>query len=476
MSNSHTPANQTAVSIDAARNLATTTKTVPQIAEVTPRLLLRLLPWVQVDGGTYRVNRRKVIEKDDERIHCRVQDGKAHLNEDDLRGMYLFRNVDDAVLTDMSRQFVSESFDAGVTLFKQDDAADKFYVVAKGKVEVIATGVQSEQLQLAILGDGDYFGEMSLVRGTPRVATVRTLTPSIMLTLTAKQFKALLKSAPSLREGVEKMIERRANANQQFNEYGEAGIKIASDYEGEVNLDGTFADYEETPREYALSLSQAVVKVHTRVSDLFNQPIDQLREQLRMTIESIKERQEYEIINNPEFGLLHNVARSMKVRSRSGTPTPDAMDDLLSRAWKEPSFFLAHPRAIAAFGRECTRRGVPPPTAQLYGGNYLTWRGVPILPCDKLLIDGRARPTRGIGRTNILLVRVGEAQQGVVGLHKTGLAGEVMPSLAVRFMGIDQRSVAQYLVSSYYSAAVLTDDALAMLEDIEVGHYYDYAP
>ena len=474
MPDENPPRVQTAVGIDAARNLSNATKTAPKIAELTPRLLLRLLPWVPLEGDTFRVNRRRVVEKDDERIFCRVDGDRAFLDAQDLRGMYLFRNVDDAVLASLNNKFTSEKVEADTVLFKQGDAAKKFYVIARGKVEVVATGQQGEQLQLSILGDGDFFGETAVLRGIPRLATVRTLTPCVMLSMKAADFKALMDSAPSLRESVEKTIERRTNANKKFNEYGEAGIQIASDYHGEVTLDSTFADYETSPREYTLSLSQAVVRVHTRASDLFKVPIDHLQEQLRMTIESMKEREEHEIVNNPDFGLVHNVASSMRVRSRTGTPTPDAMDDLLSRAWKEPSLFLAHPRAIAAFGRECTRRGVPPPTAQVFGGSYLTWRGIPIIPSDKMLVSGRARPILGVGRTNILLIRLGEAQQGVVGLHKLGIPGEVMPSLSVRFMGIDHNSIAQYLVSSYYSAAVLTEDALGMLEDIEVGHYYDY--
>src|ERR1700684_4538078 len=51
---------QRSVTTSVARNLATTTKTRPQMMSITPRWLLSLLPWVQVDGGTYRVNRTKV--------------------------------------------------------------------------------------------------------------------------------------------------------------------------------------------------------------------------------------------------------------------------------------------------------------------------------------------------------------------------------------------------------------------------------
>ena len=108
--------------------------------------------------------------------------------------------------------------------------------------------------------------------------------------------------------------------------------------------------------------------------------------------------------------------------------------------WKEPAFFLAHPRAIAAFGRECTLRGVPPPTATIFGSPFLTWRGIPLVPTDKLGVDEA-------GKTNILLLRTGEKKQGVVGLFQPGLPGEQTPGLSVRFMGIDRNSIASYLVS-----------------------------
>ena len=111
---------------------------------------------------------------------------------------------------------------------------------------------------------------------------------------------------------------------------------------------------------------------------------------MRLTIEAMKEQQEWEIINNRDFGLINSVAPLMRVQSRRGTPTPDDMDELLAKVWKKPAFFLAHPRAIAAFGRECTRRGVPPATINLYGSPFVTWRGVPIVPCDKLLVDGKS--------------------------------------------------------------------------------------
>jgi hypothetical protein len=250
----------------------------------------------------------------------------------------------------------------------------------------------------------------------------------------------------------------------------EAGVECSP--EDQENLPETFVDYVEKPREYSLNAVTTVVDVQTRVSDLYRAPHEQIREQLRLTIEKVKEKQEDELINNATYGLLHNVAAPQKLKTRKGPPTPDDLDELLTKVWKEPTFFLAHPRAIAAFGRECTRRGVPPPTISIFGTQFLTWRGYPLVPTDKLKI---AAGKAGAGKTNILLIRAGEKKQGVIGLFQPGIPGEVTPSLSVRFMGINQKAIASYLISLYCSAAVLTDDAIGALEDVEVGHYHEYA-
>lgn len=243
-------------------------------------------------------------------------------------------------------------------------------------------------------------------------------------------------------------------------------IEVDCSAKDERELPATFVDYEEWGREYVLNAVNTVVDVHTRVSDLYSSPHNQIREQLRLTIETVKERQESELINNKEYGLLNNIATSQKVKSRSGFPTPDSLDDLLAKVWKEPAFFLAHPLAIAAFGRECTRRGVPPPTVSLFGSQFLTWRGLPLIPTDKLLVTKN--------KTNILLIRTGETRQGVVGLYQPNLPGQQSMGLSVRFMGINHKAIASYLVSLYCSLAVLTDDAIAVLEGVDVNNYYDY--
>lgn len=247
---------------------------------------------------------------------------------------------------------------------------------------------------------------------------------------------------------------------------GAENVEVTCSERDEKVLPQTFVDYIENPREYNLSAVHTIVDVHTRVSDLYSKPYNQISEQLRLTIETIKERQESELINNKDYGLLNSVAPSQRLKTRTGAPTPDDLDELITKVWKEPGFFLLHPLTIAAFGRECTRRGVPPPTVSLFGSQFITWRGIPLIPSDKVPIENN--------KSKIILMRVGESRQGVVGLYQPNLPGEQSPGLSVRFMGINERAIASYLVSLYCSVAVLVDDAIAVLDDVEINKYHEY--
>jgi hypothetical protein len=244
-------------------------------------------------------------------------------------------------------------------------------------------------------------------------------------------------------------------------------VLVACPPRDESELPTTYVGYDESAREIFLNSVATIVDIHTRVSDLYSSPYDQIEEQLRTTIETVKERQESELISNADYGLIASCDADQRISTRTGAPTPDDFDELISRVWKEPAFFLTHPRGIAAFGRECTRRGVPPPTVSLFGSQFITWRGIPIIPSDKVPVER--------GKTKVLLMRVGEQRQGVVGLFQPGLTGERSPGLSVRFMGINRNAIASYLISLYCSLAVLAPDALAVLDDVEVGKFHEYA-
>jgi len=385
-------------------------------------------------------------------------------------------NLTDEELEEVASSFSAEDLGYGETVFNQGDAGDKFYLIISGKVEVFTVGANNRKLRLAILTSGDHFGEAALIHGIPRNATIVTLSECLFITLDRAAFDKLMSNLPDLKGHILAVEEQRMIEREQVNKSGESKIKLSAGHVGEVDLPETFADYDPNPTVYPLNIVQTVVKVHTRVTDLYNKEVNQLREQLRLSIEEVKEAQEWEMINNPDFGLLNVVHPSQKLQTVSGPPTPDDLDDLLTHVWKWPAFFLAHPKAIAAFERECTFRGVPPVTVQMFGSPFISWRGVPLIPCDKLMVNNQMDWELSFGKTNIILVRVGEKEQGVIGLQQQGIENEQLPSLAIKNMGIDNQGITSYLVSNYFNVAALVHDALAVLENVEIGNYYEYNP
>src|SRR6187401_2780720 len=99
---------QRSVTTSVARNLANTTKTSPKMMSITPRWLLSMLPWVQVDGGTYRVNRTKVELAKAERIGIDLSEGVPPFSHESLRSVPLFSKLSNDILSRMSGRFKTE--------------------------------------------------------------------------------------------------------------------------------------------------------------------------------------------------------------------------------------------------------------------------------------------------------------------------------------------------------------------------------
>ncbi|MFG2298744.1 family 2B encapsulin nanocompartment shell protein [Streptomyces sp. NPDC048603] len=454
---------QRSLATSAARNLATTTKSAPQMQEITSRWLLKMLPWVSVQGGAYRVNRRLSYSVGDGRVTFVKTGDQVQVIPAELGELPLLRTYEDLdVLGELAQRFQQIEFQAGQELTSFGSQADQVFLLAHGRIEQIGPGPYGADAVLRTVADGAYFGEDSLVDDEAIWEyTARAATSGTALVLSRQDFRLLADRVDSLRAHLDRA---RSRPEQRTNEHGEAEIDLSAGHIGEPVLPGTFVDYEARPREYELSIAQTVLRVHTRVADLYNQPMNQTEQQLRLTVEALRERQEHEMINNPEFGLLHNAEYDQRIQPHDGAPTPDDFDALLSMR-RDSKLFLAHPKAIAAFGRECNRRGLVPETVDVAGSRIPTWRGVPIFPCNKIPIsDART--------TSILCMRTGEDEQGVIGLHQPGLPDELEPSLSVRFMGISEQAIISYLVTAYFSTAVLVPDALGVLENVEIGRWY----
>ncbi|MBV2353205.1 cyclic nucleotide-binding domain-containing protein [Streptomyces sp. J2-1] len=446
----------------AARNLATTTKSVPQMQEITSRWLLRSLPWVDVQGGTYRVNRRLTFAVGDGRITFVKTGDQVEVIPAELGELPALRSYEDLeTLSELARRCRRRDYAPGEVVASFGSRTEEVHLLAHGRVEKVGTGPYGDDAVLEVLGDGSYFGEQALL--DPEAIweyTARADTACTMLTLSRQDFEQVAERSDSLREHLEEL---RTLPDQDTNKYGEKAVELASGHSGEADIPHTFVDYDARPREYELSIAQTVLRIHSRVADLYNQPMNQTEQQLRLTVEALKERQEHELVNNRDFGLLHNCEYDQRLQPHDGVPSPDDLDELLSRR-RGTKFFLAHPRAIAAFGRELNKRGLNPETIDLGGNRIPTWRGVPLYPCNKIPVT----PER---TTSIIAMRTGEAEQGVIGLRQSGIPDEIEPSLSVRFMGINEQAIIKYLVTAYYSAAVLVPDALGVLENVEIGRW-----
>ncbi|MGW0770511.1 family 2B encapsulin nanocompartment shell protein [Streptomyces sp. NPDC002676] len=451
----------TSLGTRAARQLTTTTKSEPQMQAITSRWLLKSLPWVDVKGGTYRVNRRLNLRTGRGRVHFELNGADdIRVVPETLTELPILRGYRDLdVLREMATRFRSREVRPGQVLFEAGQPVTEAYLVAHGRFTRYTNGKYGDEEIIGVVSDGDQLGDEAVGQSDPLwLASVRADTAAVVLSLPWSVVQEFSDRVPSLAAHLEAYAERQ---RRPMNRKGEAEVPVQAGHVGEQTLPGGFVDYELAPREYELSLTQTVLRVHTRVADLYNDPMDQTAQQLRLTVEEIRERQEWELVNNRDFGLLHNVDYGQRISSLTGPPTPDDMDELLSMR-RKTKVFLAHPKAIAAFFRQCNRRGLVPGTASVDGHEVPAWRGVPIFPCSKI-------PISEDHTSSIIALRTGEADQGVIGLYQTGIPEEYQPGLNVRFMGIDSAAIINYLVTAYYSLAILVPDAAGILENVQIG-------
>ncbi|TGN77153.1 cyclic nucleotide-binding domain-containing protein [Streptomyces griseoluteus] len=428
---------------------------------ISSRWLLKSLPWVDVRGGTYRVNRRLQLRTGRGRVHF-AQNGADDIRvvPQTLTELPVLRGYPDLdVLRELASRFRPREVRPGQVLFEAGQPVTEVYLVVHGRFTRYTAGKYGEEEILGVVTDGGQLGDEAVGQSDPLWPTsVRAETAGVVLVLPWAAVRELTDRVPSLDSHLRAYAEREA---RPMNRKGEAEVPVQAGHVGEETLRGGFVDYELAPREYELSLTQTVLRVHTRVADLYNEPMDQTAEQLRLTVEEIRERQEWELVNNREFGLLHNIDYGQRISTHSGAPTPDDLDELLTMR-RSTKVFLAHPKAIAAFFRQCNRRGLVPGTANVDGREVPAWRGVPILPCGKI-------PVAEDHTSSIIALRTGEANQGVIGLYQTGIPEEYQPGLNVRFMGIDRAAIVNYLVTAYYSLAILVPDAAGVLENVQIG-------
>jgi ATP-binding cassette subfamily B protein len=121
-----------------------------------------------------------------------------------LGEMPLFEDVDPSTLSELAGLFATEQIAEDRDIIREGDPGDRFYILVRGKAEVIKGSAR-----VAILQDGDYFGEIALLSDHPRNATVRSMTPCVCLILQRDHFKAMLDRSAPLRERIETVMKHR---------------------------------------------------------------------------------------------------------------------------------------------------------------------------------------------------------------------------------------------------------------------------
>ncbi len=126
-----------------------------------------------------------------------------------LQTIPLFKNLDESKLNILSRNFVLEKYEKGQQIIKQGDRGTRFYIIGRGIVKVLVSDGKGNQKMVRKMVDGDFFGEIALVKTIPHTATVQAVSDCMVLSLVKESFDTLLKDSGELLEKLEKEVNRR---------------------------------------------------------------------------------------------------------------------------------------------------------------------------------------------------------------------------------------------------------------------------
>jgi ATP-binding cassette subfamily B protein len=126
-----------------------------------------------------------------------------------LKAIPLLSRLDDEVLAELVSHFEPTELNEGRIVVQEGDPGDKFYLIVRGKLEVFKNTDHDTEQRLVVLSDGDFFGEIALLRNVPRTRSVRTLTPAVLLSLSRRAFLETLADAPQVREELERVLAER---------------------------------------------------------------------------------------------------------------------------------------------------------------------------------------------------------------------------------------------------------------------------
>ena len=114
------------------------------------------------------------------------------LTPDHLADIALFGGLSQETLETLASSLPTSRIEAGDIVVEEGDLSTQMFVVVAGELEVIKKGESGGDVRVAVLGPGDWFGEMSILDVQPRSATVRSVAPTLVLSVTAEHVENLL--------------------------------------------------------------------------------------------------------------------------------------------------------------------------------------------------------------------------------------------------------------------------------------------
>lgn len=133
----------------------------------------------------------------------------VHITGERLSQLPFFANMELAVLESLAESFVMERRSRDEIIIRQGERGHKFYIIVRGHVAIIKRAEDGVEQTVAHLQDGEYFGEIALLRHIPRTADVRAVSDSVFLTLTSQQLMPLIERYPHLKQQLEEAIVHR---------------------------------------------------------------------------------------------------------------------------------------------------------------------------------------------------------------------------------------------------------------------------
>ena len=135
-----------------------------------------------------------------------------------LKGVDLFSELTEEQLGLLANLVVVQDFNRDETVVLEGDCSMKaLYLIASGTVQVYMTGVDGRETILSFLERGDFFGEMSLIDGEPRSASVRTVTDAQLMIIHREPFLTLIRQTPEIAMSLlSEMSKRLRKANKQI--------------------------------------------------------------------------------------------------------------------------------------------------------------------------------------------------------------------------------------------------------------------